>query len=138
LLSYISKRHFSRLTLTTTIYQEEERLGEGVELGEGVAALGPQRLGLIQDRRNPLLLRQRREGDGNLGNMRWPRPEQRASYARNRLHELRVELVADENVAEIWRVDSFAAEHDPLTRRDEPSSSVLADNPRTADVGNDF
>ena len=38
-------------------------LGESVELGEGVAALGPQHLGLIQDRRNPLLLRQRREGD---------------------------------------------------------------------------
>ena len=36
-----------------------------VELGEGVAALGPQRLGLIQDRRNPPLLRQRWEGDVN-------------------------------------------------------------------------
>ncbi len=44
---------------------EEEGLGEGVELGEGVAALGPQRLGLIQDRRNPSLLCQRREGNLN-------------------------------------------------------------------------
>ena len=42
---------------------EEEGLGESIELGEGVAALGPQRLGLIQDRRNPPLLRQRREGN---------------------------------------------------------------------------
>lgn len=42
---------------------EEEGLGEGVELDEGVAALSPQRFGLIQDCRNPPLLRQRREGD---------------------------------------------------------------------------
>ena len=42
---------------------EEEGLGEDVELGEGVAALGPQRLSLIQDRRNPPLFRQQRERD---------------------------------------------------------------------------
>src|SRR5712691_11120656 len=42
---------------------EEEGLGEGVELGEGGAALGPQRLRPIQHLRNPALLRQRGEGD---------------------------------------------------------------------------
>ena len=40
---------------------EEEGLGEGVELGEGGAALGPQRLRPVQHLRNPPLLRQRRQ-----------------------------------------------------------------------------
>ena len=35
---------------------EEDGLGEGVELGEGGAALGPQRVRLVQDLRNPPLL----------------------------------------------------------------------------------
>ena len=35
---------------------EEDGLGEGVELGEGGAALGPQRVRFVQDRRNPPLL----------------------------------------------------------------------------------
>ena len=38
-------------------------MGEGVELGEGGAALGPQRLRPVQHLRNPPLLRQRRQGD---------------------------------------------------------------------------
>ena len=42
---------------------EEEGLGEGVELGEGGAALGPQRLRPVQHLRYPPLLRQRRQGD---------------------------------------------------------------------------
>ena len=42
---------------------EEEGLGEGVELGEGGAALGPQRLRPVQHLRNPPLLRQRRQGN---------------------------------------------------------------------------
>ena len=43
---------------------EEEGLGEGVELGEGGAALGPQRLRARSSTlRNPPLLRQRRRGD---------------------------------------------------------------------------
>ncbi len=42
---------------------EEEGLGEGVELGEGGAALGPQRLRPVQHLRNPPLLRQRRQRD---------------------------------------------------------------------------
>ena len=42
---------------------EEDGLGEGVELGEGGAALGPQRLRPVQHLRNPPLLRQRRQGD---------------------------------------------------------------------------
>ena len=36
---------------------EEDGLGEGVELGEGGAALGPQRVRLVQDLRNPALLK---------------------------------------------------------------------------------
>ena len=36
---------------------EEDELGEGVELGQGTAALGPQLLGPIQHLRNPPLLR---------------------------------------------------------------------------------
>ena len=39
---------------------EEEGLGEGVELGEGGAALGPQRLRPVQHLRNPPLLCERR------------------------------------------------------------------------------
>ena len=35
---------------------EEEGLGEGVEFGESLAALGPQCLRQIQNRRNPPLL----------------------------------------------------------------------------------
>ncbi len=42
---------------------EEEGLGEGVELGEGGAALGPQRLRPVQHLRNPPLLRQRWQGN---------------------------------------------------------------------------
>src|SRR5690606_34371001 len=42
---------------------EEDGLGEGVELGEGGAALGPQRVRLVQDLRNPPLLGEGREGD---------------------------------------------------------------------------
>jgi len=38
-------------------------LGEGVELGERGAALGPQRLRPVQHLRYPPLLRQRREGN---------------------------------------------------------------------------
>ena len=38
-------------------------MGEGVELGEGGAALGPQRLRPVQHLRNPPLLRQRRQGN---------------------------------------------------------------------------
>ena len=41
---------------------EESGLEEGVELGEGLAALGPQGVRRIQNPRNPLLLRQRRQG----------------------------------------------------------------------------
>ena len=36
---------------------------EGVELGEGLAALGPQGVRRIQNPRNPLLLGEGREGD---------------------------------------------------------------------------
>src|SRR5690625_41454 len=46
---------------------EEEGLGEGVELGEGGAALGPQRLRPVQHLRDPPLLRQRRQGDFESG-----------------------------------------------------------------------
>ena len=42
---------------------EEGGLEEGVELGEGLAALGPQGVRRIQNRRDPLLLGERREGD---------------------------------------------------------------------------
>ena len=42
---------------------EEGGLEEGVELGEGLAALGPQGVRRIQNPRNPLLLGERREGD---------------------------------------------------------------------------
>ena len=35
---------------------EEDGLGEGVELGEGGWALGPQRVRFVQDLRNPSLL----------------------------------------------------------------------------------
>jgi len=40
---------------------DEDALGEGVELGEGGAALGAQGLGLIQDRRDAALLGEGRE-----------------------------------------------------------------------------
>ena len=39
-------------------------LGEGIELGEGGAALGPERLRPVQDLRYPPLLGQGREGTG--------------------------------------------------------------------------
>ena len=42
---------------------EEGGLEEGVELGEGLAALGPQGVRRIQNPRNPLLLVEGREGD---------------------------------------------------------------------------
>ncbi len=42
---------------------EEDGLGEGVELGEGGAALGPQRLRPVQHLRNPPLLGEGRERD---------------------------------------------------------------------------
>jgi hypothetical protein len=42
---------------------EEGGLEEGVELGEGLAAFGPQGIRRIQNPRNPLLLGQGWEGD---------------------------------------------------------------------------
>ena len=45
---------------------EEGGLEERVELGEGLAALGPQGVRRIQNPRNPLLLGERREGDLEL------------------------------------------------------------------------
>ena len=42
---------------------EEGGLEEGVELGEGLAALGPHGVRRIQNPRNPLLLGEGREGD---------------------------------------------------------------------------
>ena len=40
---------------------EEDGLGEDVELGQGDATLGPQRVRPVQDLRNPPLLREGRE-----------------------------------------------------------------------------
>ena len=40
---------------------------EGVELGEGLAAFGPQGVRRIQNPRNPLLLGEGREGDRQVG-----------------------------------------------------------------------
>ena len=48
---------------------EEGGLDEGVELGEGLAALGPQGVRRIQNRRNPLLLGERREGNLERGQL---------------------------------------------------------------------
>jgi hypothetical protein len=48
---------------------EEDGLGEGVELGEGGAALGPQRLRPIQHLRDPPLLFQSWERDSHLVQM---------------------------------------------------------------------
>ena len=45
---------------------EEGGLEEGVELGEGLAALGPQGVRHIQNPRNSLLLGEGREGDLDL------------------------------------------------------------------------
>ena len=45
---------------------DEDGLGEGVELGEGLAAFGSERIGRIQHRRNPPLLLDRRERDLDL------------------------------------------------------------------------
>ena len=46
-----------------TEHVEEGGLEEGVELGENLAALGPQGVRRIQNPRNPLLLGEGREGD---------------------------------------------------------------------------
>ena len=56
-------RPFARIRDGVAEEVEEEGLGEGVELGEGGAALGPQRLRPVQHLRNPPLLRQRGQGD---------------------------------------------------------------------------
>ena len=48
---------------------EEDGLGEGVELGEGGAALGPQRVRLVQDLRNPPLLGERAEEESKLARL---------------------------------------------------------------------
>ena len=45
---------------------EESGLEEGVELGEGLAALGPQGVRRIQNPRYPLLLGEGREGERDL------------------------------------------------------------------------
>ena len=47
-------------------YVEEGGLEEGVELGEGLAALGPQGVRRIQNPGNPLLLGERRDWDFEL------------------------------------------------------------------------
>ena len=48
---------------------KEGGLEEGVELGEGLAALGPQGVRRIQNPRNPLLLGEGREGDLKRGDV---------------------------------------------------------------------
>ena len=69
-----SRSHLSRIAYTShhpplgvgdgvAEHVEEGGLEEGVELGEGLAALGPQGVRRIQNPRNPLLLGERREGD---------------------------------------------------------------------------
>ena len=49
-------RPFPRIGNGIAEHVEEDGLGEGVELGEGGAALGPQRVRFVQDLRNPPLL----------------------------------------------------------------------------------
>jgi hypothetical protein len=51
----------SRIRGGVAEHVEEDGLGEGVELGEGGAALGPQRVRFVQDLRNPPLLGEGRE-----------------------------------------------------------------------------
>ena len=58
---------FHRIGDGVAEHVEEGGLEEGVELGEGLAALGPQGVRRIQNRRNPLLLGEGREGDLDLG-----------------------------------------------------------------------
>ena len=52
-----------------TEHVEEGGLEEGVELGEGLAALRPQGVRRIQNPRNPLLLVEGREGDLEAGHI---------------------------------------------------------------------
>ena len=46
---------------------EKDGLEQGVELGEGLAAFGPQGVRRVQNRRNPLLLGEGREGNLERG-----------------------------------------------------------------------
>ena len=51
----------------------EGRLGEGVEVGQGLTALGAQRVGLVQDRRDPSLLGEARKRQPEV--LKYPRLE---------------------------------------------------------------
>jgi len=44
----------------------EDRLAEGIEVGQDLAALGAEGVGLIEDRRDPPLLSEGRSGNGDL------------------------------------------------------------------------
>ena len=44
----------------------EDRLGEGVEIGEDLAALGAEGVRLVEDRGDPALFGEGREGNQNL------------------------------------------------------------------------
>ena len=71
-------RPFLRFTCRIAEEVEEDGLGEGVELGEGGAALGPQRLRPVQHLRNPPLLSYRRKVFGaSSTNLIVERPAQR-------------------------------------------------------------
>ena len=66
ILSQLSKTSFlpsHRIGDRVAEHVEKGGLEEGVELGEGLAALGPQGVRRIQNPRNPLLLVEGREGD---------------------------------------------------------------------------
>ena len=59
----VNRHHFPAGFHGVAEHVEEGGLEEGVELGEGLATLGPQGVRRIQNPRNPLLLGEGREGD---------------------------------------------------------------------------
>ena len=98
---------------------EEEGLGEGVELGEGGAALGPQRLRPVQHLRNPPLLRQRRQGECRVFERS---PIARVLLCVAAVHECRARIVSFAEAAKIHRASMPTFDEHREIAHSSPSS----------------
>jgi hypothetical protein len=81
-----------------------------VELGEGGAALGPQRVRLVQDRRNPPLLGERWKRDLDSGDNRLRYLLERRAVS----EALQVGPITPKPVVQKLGVDPFALRHEAL------------------------
>ena len=70
-------------------------MGQGVEVGEDLAALGAEGVGVVEDRGDPPLLGERWKRQPDSPNLSWASAHQRSTNASDGIHELFVKVVAE-------------------------------------------